>query len=249
MPARSAASAWCRCGSCWRGMISISYGRAAPERADHGHPIVGEHQPVLGLLLGVEHGAEQAVALEAGEPGQLVGGLAGDERHRQQLAVGMLDRRARLPAAVDDRLAVAQARMAAWAVIRSRSASITRAEWLSLRSAQLELCSGARTRTSWTPLAGAWVYTGPEMGDDHGLVAAEGRVPVGHHPHLPGRRPARSSPAPARWRPRGPGRTGRGAPDRPRPAAGGAGSPRAAATALRRSPPSDPSAGRAEAGS
>ena len=49
----------------------------------------------------------------------------------------------------------------AWASMRSRMAAIVSPASLSPRSAQLPRWSGENTRTSWTPLAVAWVNTGP----------------------------------------------------------------------------------------
>ena len=66
-------------------------GGAAPEGAEHQHVVVGVNDPLLGVELGFDHGAEQAVALEPCEAGELVRRLTGDERHRQQLAVRVLD--------------------------------------------------------------------------------------------------------------------------------------------------------------
>ena len=160
MPARSARIGVVQVRFVVAGHDQQLVGRSAPERADHGHPLVGEHQPVLGLFLGVEHRAQQAVALEAGEPGQLVGGLARDERHGQQLAVGVLDRRAGLPAAVDDRLAVAQPGGGVGGhAITQRLHDQGGVAFAEIGPAGV--WSGARTSTSWIPLAGAWVYTGP----------------------------------------------------------------------------------------
>ena len=62
---------------------------------------------MVGGLLGLEGGAQQARALEAAEPGLLLGDLAGHEGHAEQLAVGMLEAGAGLAPVVHDHLRVA----------------------------------------------------------------------------------------------------------------------------------------------
>ena len=82
---------------------------ATPERTDDQHVLVVIDDPFARLELGLDESAQKAVALEPGETRQLVGRLTRDEGHRQKLPVGMFDRRPSLPAAVHNRLAVAQA--------------------------------------------------------------------------------------------------------------------------------------------
>jgi hypothetical protein len=66
-------------------------GDRTPERADDHHPVVGVDDPVPDALFGVDRGAQEAAAGEAGEAGLLLGELARHEGHAEQLAVGMLE--------------------------------------------------------------------------------------------------------------------------------------------------------------
>ncbi len=63
---------------------------------------------------------------------------------------------------------------------------MTRAAWLSLRSAQLAMMLGREHQHLVDAARRRLGVHRTEMGDDHGLVAAERRVEVGHHPDLPG---------------------------------------------------------------
>ena len=58
--------------------------------------IVREHDPIAGRELGLDRGAEEAAAGEAGERPLFVEHLAGDEGQAQQLTVRMRERGARL---------------------------------------------------------------------------------------------------------------------------------------------------------
>jgi hypothetical protein len=87
-------------------------GRSRPERTHHEHAIVGVHDPVVGGLLGLEGGAQQARSLEAPEPGFFLGDLPRHEGDAEQLAVGMHEARTGLAAVVHDHLRVADGRPA-----------------------------------------------------------------------------------------------------------------------------------------
>jgi len=65
-------------------------GHGTPEWTDDHDTIVGVDHPLAGVLLCLDRGAQQAGPDEAGEPGLLLGQLARNERHAQQLAVRML---------------------------------------------------------------------------------------------------------------------------------------------------------------
>ena len=62
---------------------------------------------------------------------------------------------------------------------------MTRPASRSSRSAQLAVCSGENTSTSWMPLAGACTCTGPRLRTASGIVAVERGVAVRHDPHDP----------------------------------------------------------------
>ena len=80
---------------------------AAPERGDAHHVVVGEHHAILGGDLGLDRGADDAAAGEAGEGALLVEDLAGHERQPEDLGVRVGERGAGLAAVVDDDLGVA----------------------------------------------------------------------------------------------------------------------------------------------
>ena len=105
--ATSGGAASVTCTSCARGSTSISNG--VPDQNGHTttHPVVGVHDPVVGGLFGLERRAQQARALEAAEPGLLLGDLARHERDAEQLAVRVLEAGPGLAAVVDDDLRVA----------------------------------------------------------------------------------------------------------------------------------------------
>ena len=60
------------------------------------------------VLFGLDGGAQEARTDEAGEAGLLLGQLAGDERHAEELPVRVLQGGAGLAARVDDGLGVAE---------------------------------------------------------------------------------------------------------------------------------------------
>ena len=85
-------------------------GRAAPERCHRHDAVVGQHEAGAVGQLGLGGGAQDAAALEAGERLLLLDDLAGHERHAEQLAVRMGERRPGLAATVHDGLRVAHVR-------------------------------------------------------------------------------------------------------------------------------------------
>ena len=80
--------------------------RTAPEGRHDDDPVVGVDDAMVGRQLGLRRRAQQARLAEPHEPGELLGQLARHERHAEQLAVGVGDRRAGLAPVVDDRLRV-----------------------------------------------------------------------------------------------------------------------------------------------
>ena len=143
--------------------MSISYGRAAPVRSDDGDVVVGEDDAFVGGQFGLDGGAQQTAAGEAGEGALLVEDLAGDERQAEDLAVRMGDRGAGLPPVVDDRLGVAdlrRRRVLGESVTQHR---ISCAAWSSSSRCSPASWSGVYTNTSWMPLASAITWTGPRL--------------------------------------------------------------------------------------
>ena len=160
-------------------------GGAAPERADDQYLLVGVDDPVVDVLLGVDRGAEQAAPGEAGEAGLLLDQLTGDEGHPEQLAVRVLDGGARLPAGIDDGLAVAEAgdRRVLLDPIpygghhrRGLLVAEHRPRVLMVRGQYEDLVDPARTGLGEDRSA---------VGDHEGRVALEGRVEIGDDPDQP----------------------------------------------------------------
>ena len=140
----------------------------------------------------------------------LLGQLLGHERDAEQLAVGVVERGARLAAVVDDGLRVADARRGGVVL-----------DPVPQRGHDQRRPGGRRGRPTRrrgrgrgpAPRGCRWPAPGehrPEVADDQRLGARERGVAVGHHPDLPRRRRARRSRGRAAWPPRCPGQNGHG---------------------------------------
>ena len=168
--------------------------RAAPERGDAHDVVVGEHDPLAGGQLGLDRGADDAAAGEAGEGPLLVEDLARHERQPEDLGVRVGERRAGLATVVDDHLRVAdlgrrrRARRGGAAGRRISSAGCRRPK---LVDAAVVV---GRVHEDLVDAAGLGrdVHRA-EVVDDEPAGAVERRVQVGDDAHLPaGRRRRRS---------------------------------------------------------
>ena len=160
-------------------------GVAAPEGADDEDALVGVDDAVPGVLLGVDGGAQQAAAGEAGEAGLLLGELAGHERHPEQLAVGVLDRGAGLAPGVDDGLAVAQARHRRVLLDPVPDGRHDEHRLLVGDVFPAVVVLGGEHEDLVDPSRRRLGEHGPTVLHHEGVVALEGGVEVGHHPDQP----------------------------------------------------------------
>ncbi len=160
-------------------------GRTAPVGAQHDHAVVLVHDAMAGRRLGVDDRAQQARSLEPHEPRPLLGDVGGHERHADELAVRMRQRRAGLTAVVDDaergpHVGVAGVLLQAVAQRGHHEAGVALVE---VRPPRLvigrqhdDLVDAARRRLR---------EHRPEVGHRHRVVARERGIQVGHDPHLP----------------------------------------------------------------
>ena len=159
--------------------------RAAPVRAHADDVVVGEQDPLARDQFGLDRGAQDAPAVEAAEGALLVEDLAGHERQPEQLAVGVLDRRAGLAAVVDDRLGVAD--VAGGGVLLETALDdehqIGGVAVVDRVTTQVVVRGDHEDFVDATRL-GLDVHR-TEVVDGERLVAVERRVQVGDHPDLP----------------------------------------------------------------
>ena len=160
-------------------------GHGAPERADHDDPVVGVDHPLGRVLLRLDGRAQEARADEAGEAGLLLGELAGDEGHAEQLPVRVLERGSRLAAGVHDGLGVAEVGLRG---VLLEAVAQRRHDQLDLLLAELPqggVVLGGEDEDLVDAAGGGLGEDRAPVGHDEGLVALEGRVEVGHDPDEP----------------------------------------------------------------
>ena len=183
--------------------------RAAPVRAQNDDVVIGGDDPLTGGHLGLERGAQQAVAGEAGEGALLVEHLTRHERQAEQLPVGMGERSAGLATVVDDRLRVAD--------VGGRGVFEEAALERHHELARGVIVESVERLVVIGRIDEDLVNAGALGGDVHRAVVVDGeallamkrRVEVGHR-HAPATcHPRRSSRVPAVWILRCRGRTGR----------------------------------------
>ena len=160
-------------------------GHGAPERADDDDAVVGVDHPLGGVLLGLDGGAQEARAHEAGEAGLLLGELPGDEGHAEQLAVGVFERGAGLASRVHDGLGVAQVRLRGVLLEPVTQSGHHELDLLLAEHAQRGVVLGREDQDLVDAAGRGLGEDRAPVGDHEGLVALEGRVEVRHHPDEP----------------------------------------------------------------
>ena len=185
-------------------------GDGAPEGADHHDPVVGVDHPFGRVLLRLDGGAQEAGPDEPGEAGLLLGQLAGDEGHAEQLAVRVLERGPRLAAGVHDGLGVAEVGLRG---VLLEAVAQRRHHQLDLLLAQLPqggVVLGGEDEDLVDAAGGGLREDRAAVGHHEGLVTLEGRVEVRHDPDQPAAGRAVGLEGGRACPPRCPGRTGRG---------------------------------------
>jgi hypothetical protein len=160
-------------------------GHRAPERADDYDAIVGVDHPLGRVLLRLDRGAQEARPDEACEAGLLLGELAGDERHAEQLAVRVLQGGSGLAARVHDGLGVAEVGLRR---VLLQAVPQRRHDELDLLLAELPqggVVLGGEDEDLVDAAGGGLGEDRTPVGHDEGLVAFEGGVQVGHDPDEP----------------------------------------------------------------
>ena len=219
-PRRRPVTVFSRCTSWVRGTHEHLVGRPAPVRAHHQHPVVVEHDPVLGA------DARPRPSCRAGRTRRSDGTRPPPRRSRpgtngmpEQLPVRVVERRAGLATVVDDRLRVADRRapgvvLDAVADGRHHEPGVLVVEVgpaVGVLGAEHEHLVHAAGRRLGEHRA--------EVLHAQGLVALEGREQVRARRARARCRPGRRSRGRAAWPPRCRGRTGTCGSGRPRRAA------------------------------
>ena len=159
---------------------------AAPVRGDHGDVVGGEHHTFVGGELGLDGGAQQAAAGEAGEGTLLVEDLARHERQTEDLAVRMGDRGTGFAAVVDDGLGVSDLRCGGVVGEPVAKDPHQLARVVVVEQVQARVVIG-RVHEHLVDAARLGHHEHrPEVVDSECLLAVEGRIAIGDHPHRPG---------------------------------------------------------------